>query len=195
MQLMTREYLSNQRGHPLRTCFYSNATNTEGMLHYEHVLYLVDRDLVKYLRIAHNMIRMDFGTCRQFSRISGENFQDVRGTKEESRICERVSRCGRCSRLSQALEPSPDRRSKERLSNSLRAFQQEIGFAEDVLGVGIKATWFSVGSGCQNAVNAMLGRAEKVRTGSDANVKTSETRHFVSCRTILRFTQYIHVDI
>src|SRR5215469_8689561 len=125
MQLMTREYLSNQRGHPLRTCFYSNATNTEGMLHYEHVLYLVDRDLVKYLRIAHNMIRMDFGTCRQFSRISGENFQDVRGTKEESRICERVSRCGRCSRLSQALEPSPDRRSKERLSNSLRAFQQE----------------------------------------------------------------------
>src|SRR5215469_9808311 len=94
MQLMTREYLSNQRGHPLRTCFYSNATNTEGMLHYEHVLYLVDRDLVKYLRIAHNMIRMDFGTCRQFSRISGENFQDVRGTKE-------------------------------RLSNSLRAFQQE----------------------------------------------------------------------
>ena len=43
--------------------------------------YPVCQDLFKYLRIAHNMTRMDFGTCRQFSRISGENFQDVRGTK------------------------------------------------------------------------------------------------------------------
>src|SRR5262249_53292161 len=50
----------------------------------------------------------------------------------------------------------------------------QVDFSENILGVGVQAVEFSMGSGSENAIDGMLLGANKVRTGSDANVEASE---------------------
>jgi hypothetical protein len=61
--------------------------------------------------------------------------------------------------------------------------------------MGVQAVEFSMGSGSENAVDAMLVGMNKVRTGSDANLEASEPRDLPFFRSIIHFTQYLHVDV
>src|SRR5215472_12033763 len=61
--------------------------------------------------------------------------------------------------------------------------------------MGVQAVEFSMGSGSENAVDRMLIGVNKVRTGSDANVEASEPRDLPFFRSVIHFTQYLHVDV
>jgi hypothetical protein len=61
--------------------------------------------------------------------------------------------------------------------------------------VDIQASEFSVGSSGENAIDGMLIGADKVRTRSDTNIKTSEPRDLPFLRSVFHFKQYIPVDV
>jgi hypothetical protein len=59
----------------------------------------------------------------------------------------------------------------------------------------IQATEFSVGPSGENAIDGVLIGADKIRTGSDTNIETSEMGDLPFLRNVFHFTQYVRVDV